>query len=95
MFERLENSREPVLFRFNGRDIPARSGDSVAAALLTAGQQVFRQTPVSGAPRGPFCMMGACYECLVQIDGRTVQACMTPVAPGLDVLAPRTPQEEG
>ena len=95
MFERLDETGEPILFRFNGRDIPARSGDSVASALLAAGQRVFRETPGSGAPRGPFCMMGACYECLVQIDGQTVQACMTRVAPGLDVSAPRTPREEG
>ena len=40
-------------------------GVNLAAALLAAGVDVFRHTPVSGAPRAPFCMMGACFECLV------------------------------
>ena len=33
----------------------------------------------------PFCMMGACYDCLVEIDGRIVQACMRPATDGLIV----------
>ena len=60
----------------------------IDAALLAAGVMPFRQTPVSGAPRGPFCMMGACYDCLVEIGGETRQACMIEVTEGLDITLP-------
>ena len=64
----------------------ARAGDTVAAAMLAAGHSSGRDTPVSGSPRGPFCMMGACFECLVEIDGQANrQACMTPVSEGMKV----------
>jgi predicted molibdopterin-dependent oxidoreductase YjgC len=65
---------------FDDRPIPARTGDSIAVALLAAGITTTRTTPVSGASRGPYCMMGACFECLATVDGRpNVQTCMTPV----------------
>jgi predicted molibdopterin-dependent oxidoreductase YjgC len=66
------------------RLIPARTGDSIAVALLAAGITTTRSTPVSGAPRGPYCMMGACFECLAEVDGRAnVQTCMIPVRDGM------------
>lgn len=93
MFRRLspaEAGGAPVVFRFEGREIAARAGESVAAALLAAGETVFRASPVSGAPRGPFCMMGACFDCLVEIDGMPgCQACMTTVRAGMDVKRDR------
>jgi predicted molibdopterin-dependent oxidoreductase YjgC len=71
---------------FQGTAIPARTGDSIAVALLAAGVTTTRTTPVSGAPRGPYCMMGACFECLAVVDGRAnVQTCMTPVREGMRV----------
>lgn len=76
-------ARVPV--RFDGRALMLPDGANLAAALLAAGVMSFRRTPASGAPRGPFCMMGACYDCLVEIDGATRQACMLRVAAGLDV----------
>ncbi|ODT66482.1 MAG: hypothetical protein ABS75_27300 [Pelagibacterium sp. SCN 63-23] len=70
----------------NGRPISARSGDSVAAALLAAQALQFRTAPTTGTPRGPYCLMGVCFECLVTIDGRANrQACMIPVRPGMTV----------
>jgi D-hydroxyproline dehydrogenase subunit gamma len=61
---------------------------TVAAALLESGALACRTTPVSGAPRGPFCMMGVCFDCLVEIDGApNVQACMTRVRDGMRVRA--------
>ena len=75
-----------VTFTFDGQAVQAREGDSIAAALLAAGFTDTRTTPVSGAPRGPFCMMGACFECLAVVDGRSgVQTCMTEVRPGMRV----------
>ncbi|MFZ2100078.1 MAG: (2Fe-2S)-binding protein [Oricola sp.] len=93
MFRRLVQSDPaviPVLIRFEGREIAAHAGESLAAALLAAGEQVFRISPVSKAPRGPFCMMGACFDCMVEIDGLPgQQACMTAVRAGMDVRRDR------
>jgi len=70
----------------DGAPVAARAGDTVAAALLGAGLRAFRATAVSGAPRGPFCMMGSCFDCVVTIDGqRNVQACLARVADGMRV----------
>lgn len=87
MFRRLSDTNESsVSFTFNGVPTIARRGDSVAAALLAAGHCGTRHTPVSGAARGPYCMMGVCFECLVKIDGRpNRQACMTTVMEGMRV----------
>jgi predicted molibdopterin-dependent oxidoreductase YjgC len=84
----------------DGRQFAARAGDSVAATLLAAGVKACRTTPVSGAARGPFCMMGVCFDCLVTIDGRpNQQGCLVPVRAGMNIerqsgarLAVDTPQ---
>ena len=87
MFKPLDDSDpEPGLsFTYEGKVISAVPGMSVAAALLGHEILAFRDSPVSGSPRGPFCLMGTCYDCLVQVDGVTVQACMTRVQEGLAV----------
>lgn len=87
-FLELENAPR-VDLSIDGEVISAPLGANLAASLLAAGVNTFRATPVSGAPRGPFCMMGACFECLVEIDGVTRQACMIEVAEGLEVTRPR------
>ncbi len=72
-------------FTFDGRTVPVRPGQSVAAALTEAGEKSFRQT-ASGATRGIFCGMGVCQDCLVTIDGvPNVRACMTPARDGMAV----------
>lgn len=87
MFRRLpEDKRATVTLSVDGQSIEAREGDSVAAALLAAGLLLSRSTPVSNAPRAPYCMMGVCFECLMTIDGvGSRQACMVPVRQGMDV----------
>lgn len=75
-----------LTFTFDGQPVRAHAGDSIAAALLAAGVPVTRATPVSGAPRGPYCMMGACFECLAVVDGKpSTQTCMTEVKAGMRV----------
>lgn len=72
--------------RLDGRWLTARAGESVAAALLAQDGAATRSTPVSGAGRTPYCMMGVCFDCLVTIDGRqNQQACMTEVRDGMVV----------
>jgi len=71
MFRRRDPVRDSVTIWFCDRAIEAAADDSVAAALLAAGIACFGRTPVSGAPRAPFCMIGNCFDCLVEIDGET------------------------
>ena len=79
-------SSPSVTVTVDGVAVDAREGDTVAAALLAAGIVAFRTTAIGGAPRGPYCLMGVCYECLVEIDGApNRQACMTRVAPGMRI----------
>ena len=71
----------------------APAGMTLAAALLANGETVFRDSAVSGAPRGPFCLMGVCFECLVEVDGGPGrQACMVDVAEGMYVRRQRRPE---
>ena len=66
--------------------VQAEAGEPLAAVLLRTAPFTARTTPISGAPRAPLCMMGVCFECLVEVDGQTsVRACVTPVREGLVV----------
>lgn len=87
MFRRLpESVGREVSITVDGRPVAAREGDSVAAALLASGSVACRTTPVSDAPRAPYCMMGVCFDCLVTVDGTSnVQGCMTRVRDGMRI----------
>ncbi|MGJ5621497.1 (2Fe-2S)-binding protein [Sulfitobacter sp. MF3-043] len=87
-FREINPQGDQVLVRFEGADLMLPRGENLAGALLVAGVMPFRHTPVSGAPRGPYCMMGACYDCLVEIDGVTRQACMLQVTEGMEITMP-------
>lgn len=77
---------EGFTFRFDGRTVPAHPGETIASALLAAGIRHLRTTRVHGRPRGLFCGIGSCFDCLVTVDGRPSQrACLTPAAPDLEV----------
>jgi D-hydroxyproline dehydrogenase subunit gamma len=75
-----------IEIEFDGRSLAVPGQCSVAAALLAAGVSRFRSTPVSGAPRAPYCMMGVCFECLLEIDGvANAQACLVTAQPGMKI----------
>ncbi|HLU39409.1 MAG TPA: (2Fe-2S)-binding protein [Planctomycetota bacterium] len=67
-----------VTLVFDGREYKAFEGETVAMALWAAGVRGIR-TSAAGVPRGMLCAMGVCYECLVDVDGRPVRACLQPV----------------
>jgi len=75
-----------IQLRVDGQLIPAYEGETVAAALLAAGRRIFRHRVPGGDPRGIFCGIGMCFDCLVTVDGtRIVRACVTPVRDGMQV----------
>lgn len=72
-----------VRLTLDGKPVLARAGDTVAAALLSHSGNASRQS-TTGAPRTAFCMMGVCFDCLIEIDSQpNCQACMTPVRNGM------------
>ena len=95
MFKRLDEAqrqaaRAPVRVTVNGAELQCRQGDSVAAALFAGGVQACRDTAVNEVPRGPYCMMGVCFECLVEVDGQAnSQACLIQVRDGMVVRRQR------
>ena len=75
----------PIRFRFDGQEVIARPGDTLAAALAESGFARFHRTP-AGSDRGIFCGMGVCQDCLVEVDGqRSQRACMTHARDGIEV----------
>ena len=97
MFRRLpETVAETVTLHVDGKPVTARRGDTVAAALLAAGIGRCRTTPVSGAPRAPYCMMGVCFDCLVTIDGiGNRQGCLVPARDGMRIESQQGRREAG
>lgn len=84
MFEPVGSAEVTITIYLDGRAIPARAGESIAACLLRAGVTHFRTTPVSGARRLPYCMIGHCFDCLIEIDGiGSRQACLSQVENGM------------
>jgi predicted molibdopterin-dependent oxidoreductase YjgC len=70
----------------DGEPIQAYLGETIGSALLAAGRRRLRQTTLTDSPRGLFCGMGVCYECLVTVNGKTgVRACSTPVEDGMTI----------
>lgn len=78
---------ELLTFVFEGRTVPARAGQTVGAALLAQGEPTLRLTRFGQRPRGMFCGIGACFDCLVEVDGRSTpaRACLLPAAQGQSV----------
>ncbi|WP_422446196.1 (2Fe-2S)-binding protein [Thermoanaerobacterium sp. DL9XJH110] len=68
----------------DGREVPAIEGEPIAAALLAAGIKKFRETPKYHKPRGIFCAIGRCTDCVMTVDGvPNVRTCVTPVRDGM------------
>lgn len=84
-------------FEFDGRQIPFNAGQSVAAALMDAGIKSWRTTRKTNTPRGLFCGIGICYDCLVTVDDEANQrACLVPAKPGLILASgPLSPDQAG
>ncbi len=75
-----------VTLDIEGITVTVAKGTSVAAAALLAGLSSTRNTPVNGAPRAPYCFMGVCFECLMDIDGQANQrACQIIACEGMVV----------
>lgn len=96
MLKRRHSDAAVVRITIDGDAVEARAGESVAAAMLAHADGATRTTAVSGAPRAPYCLMGVCFECLVEIDGvPNRQGCMVRVADGMIVKRQHGAREMG
>jgi hypothetical protein len=76
-----------VEFYFEGRRLVGREGETIAAALVAAGIDVFRHTERRNRPRGFFCAVGKCSSCQMVVDGiPNTMVCMEPLRPGVKVM---------
>lgn len=95
MFQRRHNGAggapgTTVAVAVEGRVVQVPEGASAAAAVLLAGLPTLRDTSVSGLPRGPYCLMGVCFDCLAEIDGvPNRQSCMIQVHSGMHIRRQR------
>ncbi|WP_421871786.1 (2Fe-2S)-binding protein [Nitratireductor rhodophyticola] len=86
MFRTLHPAKERITVYIDGVPAAAEVDESVAAVLLRQSPVFSRTTPISGARRAPYCMMGACFECLAIVDGvASTQTCLTPVRDGMQI----------
>jgi sarcosine oxidase subunit alpha len=77
--------RESVAFYWQGQELIAKQGETIASALFANGVRIFGHHPKDGAPQGIFCANGQCAQCLVLVDGKPVKSCMELVRPGMRV----------
>ena len=81
---------EPFEFFVDGQPVKAYPGETIAAALLAAGRCCFRSTIHHGQPRGLYCGMGICWECLMVVNGQpNTRTCITFAEPGMRVKTQR------
>lgn len=87
LFRALGPVENTVQIEFEGAPLKVPAGVSLAAALLVSGVTHTRESAVSGRLGAPYCMMGVCFECLVEVDGQAnCQACLLPVRAGMRVF---------
>ncbi|MCG5215044.1 (2Fe-2S)-binding protein [Streptosporangium sp. KLBMP 9127] len=73
---------------FDGGPVPARQGQTIGAVLHAAGIRSWRTTRFGGRPRGLFCGIGVCFDCLVTVNGTpSLRACQTEALPGDEVTS--------
>ena len=75
-----------VVFTYDGGEMEGYEGEPIAMALKAAGVEVHRFTAKRHEPRGIFCAIGRCTDCVMVVDGKpNVRTCMTPLVAGMDV----------
>lgn len=88
MFRRIEPQHDTITIYIDDKPCMATAGEAVANVLLNAGFSAVHTAP-NGTPRGPYCMMGVCFDCMITLaDGRVEQACQTYAEDGLRLYLP-------
>lgn len=76
--------RRQVTFTYDGRELQGYEGEPIAVALKAAGVMVHRYTAKQHRPRGVFCAIGRCTDCVMVVNGKpNIRTCVTPLAEGM------------
>jgi predicted molibdopterin-dependent oxidoreductase YjgC len=90
ILRKLELGRK-VVIRVDGKAVEAFEGEPIAAALMARGIKVLRRTRKKKQPRGIFCAIGRCTDCIMTVDGMpNVRTCVTPVREGMEIWTERS-----
>lgn len=82
----VQEKGEPVKFTFDGKELEGMEGEPIATALKASGVMVHRYTKKEHKPRGIFCAIGRCTDCVMVVDGiPNVRTCITPLKEGMDI----------
>lgn len=82
----VQEKGKQIKFHFDGKEVTGHEGEPIAAALKAAGVMVHRYTKKEHKPRGIFCAIGRCTDCVMVVDGvPNVRTCITPLKEGMDV----------
>lgn len=85
------DKRNEVTIKVDGVEIKAYEGEPIASALVASGIKVFRHTKKGNEPRGIFCAVGRCTDCIMTVDGQpNVRTCVTPVRNGMEIQSQRS-----
>lgn len=75
-----------ITFTFDGKILEGYEGEPISAALKAAGVMVHRHTSKHDSPRGIFCAIGKCSDCVMVVDGKpNIRTCVTPLTEGMKV----------
>lgn len=78
--------RKLVSFTYDGKTLEGYEGEPIAAALRVAGVMAHRYTAKKHEPRGVFCAIGRCTDCVMVVNGKpNVRTCITPLEEGMKV----------
>ena len=78
-----DTMQDTVTVTLDGKSVTLPTGMTVATALFGIGETISRISPTSHKPCSPHCLMGVCFECMMEIDGIQRQACLTEVHDGM------------
>ena len=79
-----QEKKRVVTVLYNGKEIKAYEGEMIAAALIANGIQIFRYTKKLKQPRGVYCGIGRCTDCVMIVNGiPNVRTCITPIEEGM------------
>jgi predicted molibdopterin-dependent oxidoreductase YjgC len=84
MVRLVDRERARLTFSLDGMPATAQQGDTILTAVLTARRYLVESAYGEGKRAG-FCLMGACQECWVAVDGTRAHACSTLVTAGMSV----------
>ena len=79
----------------DGKPLRVKEGSMIAAALIAEGIRINRYTRKEHKPRGIFCGIGQCTDCVMVVNGQpNVRTCITRVEEGMVIETQNKEEKE-